>query len=156
MVQTRGEKKVDSPIKRASKTVFGALGLSGRVYWKKADRGNGSTFISFLRQLLQNNPGKRLAVIVDNASLHRCRRVKNFLQRYPMIKLCFLPTYSPEYNPIERFWGWLKKHLYGATSYASIEAVIKRVREIIWHYREDKLVSKIRFNFTSYQDLIND
>lgn len=44
---------------------------------------------------------------------------------------------------LEWFWGWLKKHFYGATSYAFIEGVIKRVRKLIWHYREGRLVSEI-------------
>jgi transposase len=98
------------------------------MYWKKADRGNGDTFISFMRQLLQNNPNKQIAVILDNASQHACKKVQSFLGRYSRIKLYFLPPYSPEYNPIERFWGWLKKHVYGSKSYAQIDEVISRIR----------------------------
>ena len=155
MVSARYQKKVSSPIKRASKTIFGALSLKGRVFWKKADRGNGGTFIWFLRQILQNNTDKNIAVILDNSSIHKCKSVKNFLGRYPRIKLYFLPPYSPEYNPIERFWGWLKKLLYGAASYDCIEGVVSRIRKLIWHYRENRLVSKIKFKFTSYEKLIN-
>jgi transposase len=125
------------------------------MYWKKADRGNGNTFISFMRQLLQNNPNKQIAVILDNASQHACKKVQRFLGRYSRIKLYFLPPYSPEYNPIERFWGWLKKHVYGSKSYAQIEEVISRVRQLIWHYQENKIVSKIQFDFQLYKDLIN-
>lgn len=127
----------------------------GRLYWKKADRGNGNTFVSFLRQLLQNKPGKKIAVILDNASQHTCNQVKRFLLRFPRIKLYFLPPYSPEYNPIERFWGWLKKHVYGSKSYKCIEEVIARIRQVMWHYRENKIVSKIHFNFRHYQNIIN-
>ena len=155
MVQETGEKKVFSTVRREAQTIFGALRLNGRVYWKKADRGNGGSFILFLRQLLQNNPNKKIAIILDNASQHTCGKVKQFLQRYPRIKLYFLPPYSPEYNPIERFWGWLKKHVYGSKSYEQIQEVTKRIRQLIWHYQEDRITSKIRFNFLPYQKLIN-
>ena len=124
------------------------------MYWKKAARGNGDTFISFMRQLLQNNPNKRIAVILDNASQHACKKVQRFLGRYSRIKPYFLPSYSPEYNPIERFWGWLKKHVYGSKNYAQIEEVIGRVRQLIWHYQENRIVSKIQFDFGPYKDLI--
>jgi transposase len=155
MVQKAGEKKVCCPVKRESQTVFGALRFNGRLYWKKADRGNGESFIRFMRQLLQNNLNKRIALILDNASQHACKKVREFLQRYPRIKLYFLPPYSPEYNPIERFWGWLKKHLYGSKSYERIQDVTRQMRQLIWHYQENKMTSKIHFNFDSYQKLIN-
>jgi transposase len=125
------------------------------MYWKKAHRGNGDTFISFLRQLLQNNKNKTIAIILDNASQHACKKVQRFLKRYPRIQLYFLPPYSPEYNPIERFWGWLKRHVYGSKSYAQIEEVISRIRQLIWHYQENRIVSKIQFDFGIYKNLIN-
>lgn len=103
------KKKVPGPIKRMSKTVFGALRLrKTKIYWKQASRGNSNTFISFLRQIKQNCPNKNIGIILDNCSVHKSKKVQNFLKRNQMIKLYFLPPYSPEYNPIERFWKWLK------------------------------------------------
>ncbi len=71
-----------------------------------------------------------------------------------MIKLYFLPPYSPEYNPIERFWKWLKRVLYGSKSYTLIEDVISRIRQLIWHYHEKRLVKCIYFEFKAYSDLL--
>ena len=142
-------------MKRDSKTIFGALSLKGLIYWKKANRGNGDTFISFLRQLLQNKKDKEIAIIIDNSRTHTCKKVTRFLEKHPRIKLYFLPPYSPEYNPIERFWGWLKKYLYAVASFDCMDGLISRLRKLIWHYRENKLVSKIQFNFSSYEKLIN-
>jgi transposase len=128
---------------------------TNRIFWKKTDRGNGGSFISFLRQLLQNNPEKKIAVILDNASQHTCNQTKRFLSKFSRIKLYFLPPYSPEYNPIERFWGWLKKHVYGSRSYDTIDEVISRVRQVMWHHRENRLISTINFSFSQYQKIIN-
>ncbi|MBP8626467.1 MAG: transposase [Syntrophorhabdales bacterium] len=50
---------------------------------------------------------------MDNFSIHTSRKVKRYLKRFPQIHLFFLPTYSPEYNPLERIWGWMKTKIYG-------------------------------------------
>ena len=139
---------------RVSDNIWGITFQWTPVLEKSRSR-NGNSFIWFMRQLLQNNPNKKIALILDNASQHACRKVRGFLQRYPQIKLYFLPPYSPEYNSIERFWGWLKKHLYGSISYERIQDVIKQMRQLIWHYQENKVTSKIHFNFDPYQKLIN-
>ena len=47
-------------------------------------------------------------VVMDNASFHRKKRLNDFSIKYN-IKIIFLPPYSPELNPIEHFWNWLKK-----------------------------------------------
>lgn len=47
-------------------------------------------------------------VVMDNASFHRKKRLNAIAQEYG-ITIMFLPPYSPELNPIEHFWHWLKK-----------------------------------------------
>ena len=49
-------------------------------------------------------------IILDNASFHR----KSVLPELAKKKNChvlFLPPYSPDLNPIEKRWAWLKKYL---------------------------------------------
>jgi putative transposase len=50
------------------------------------------------------------AIVMDNASFHRKKCLALFAQNAGH-KLVFLPPYSPEYNPIEKFWAWLKGKL---------------------------------------------
>ena len=49
-------------------------------------------------------------VVMDNASFHRKTRLYPLAQKAG-IRLIFLPPYSPELNPIEHFWSWLKREL---------------------------------------------
>ena len=44
---------------------------------------------------------------MDNATWHKTEEVKNFCENNN-ITLLFLPPYSPEFNPIERVWSFLK------------------------------------------------
>ena len=45
---------------------------------------------------------------MDNASFHSKKHLKGIAEKHK-IELIFLPPYSPELNPIEHFWNWLKK-----------------------------------------------
>lgn len=53
---------------------------------------------------------KGCMVVMDNASFHRKSRLFLAAQMAGVI-LVFLPPYSPELNPIEQFWAWLKRRL---------------------------------------------
>lgn len=49
-------------------------------------------------------------VIMDNASFHRKKTLYNIAQRNDIVVL-FLPSYSPELNPIEHSWANFKRWL---------------------------------------------
>ncbi len=49
-------------------------------------------------------------IIMDNARFHRMSRLEILCEEYGH-KLLPLPPYSPEYNPIEKTWAHIKKHL---------------------------------------------
>jgi transposase len=52
----------------------------------------------------------KTTIVMDNASFHRKRRLISLAAAYGH-SVVFLPPYSPELNPIEKFWAWLKSHL---------------------------------------------
>ena len=58
-------------------------------------------------------------IILDNASFHRKKALFQIAGRYGVYVL-FLPTYSPDFNPIEHSWAnlkrWLIDHLHRFTS----------------------------------------
>jgi transposase len=147
--------KVPTPAKRQSATLFGALHLrTQRFYWKRAERGTSKTFLAFLHQLHQRFPEALLIVILDNAKIHKSRAVKRFLKPHTWVVLEHLEPYSPEYNPIERFWQWLKAKVYGATAFDTIEDVLRKIRQLIWHYNEGWLTATIHFDFTLYREIL--
>lgn len=147
--------KVPTPTQRQSATLFGALHLrTQHFYWKRAAHGTSKLFLEFLHQLHQRFPTALLILILDNATIHKSRAVKWFLTQHDWVILEHLAPYSPEYNPVERFWQWLKAKVYGATAFDTIADVINRVRQLIWHYHEGWLTSTIHFDFTDYQSIL--
>ena len=66
-------------------------------------------FISFLTHLLRHIEGK-LTVVVDNAKIHRAKIVMEFVAKHERLTITHLPPYSPELNPIELVWAYVKRH----------------------------------------------
>lgn len=63
----------------------------------------------FVNSLLCEVP-KGYTIIMDNASFHRKTRLRE-LAMAAGVRLLFLPTYSPDYNPIEHTWANMKHWL---------------------------------------------
>ena len=52
-----------------------------------------------------------LLVIWDGLRAHRSRWVRQYLDSINgHIQIAFLPAYSPDLNPVEYLWAWLKRH----------------------------------------------
>ncbi|VML77298.1 IS630-Spn1, transposase Orf2 [Streptococcus pneumoniae] len=63
-------------------------------------------FQNFLLPTL-NTPS---VIIMDNVRFHRMGKLELLCEEFGH-KLLPLPPYSPEYNPIEKTWAHIKKHL---------------------------------------------
>ena len=52
-----------------------------------------------------------LLIIWDGLKAHRSRLVRQYLDSTGGdIQMVFLPPYSPDLNPVEFLWAWLKRH----------------------------------------------
>lgn len=96
----------------------------------EAERVNAQNTITLYEQLLKQNPGKNLIIICDNAPYYRSQVLEEWLEKQPLITQWFLPTYSPNLNPIERMWGFLKQKVIGLNFYSSF----KDFKQAIFHF----------------------
>ena len=71
---------------------------------------NSRFFKAWFEQYLIPLLKKDTVIVMDNASFHRKKRLYEMAERYK-VKVIFLHPYSPELNPIEHFWNWLKKKI---------------------------------------------
>jgi transposase len=71
----------------------------------------GEAVINFFDKLHQFYTHKtKLHIILDNASYHKSKEVKAYLANHSKIQLHYLPSYSPNLNPIERLWKVMRQH----------------------------------------------
>lgn len=69
-------------------------------------------FASHLRHVGRMYPGetyKRVVILIDNAPWHRGRVIDAAMADHPHLEFKRLPSYSPQLNPIERFWKKLRR-----------------------------------------------
>jgi transposase len=51
----------------------------------------------------------RVVLVLDNAPWHRGRPIDDALRDHPHLEFKRLPSYSPQLNPVERFWKKLRR-----------------------------------------------
>lgn len=71
---------------------------------------NGAVFIRFVRNYLVPSLRRGDIVIMDNLNIHKMKRVRELVAAAGAT-VAYLPTYSPELNPIELWWNDLKREL---------------------------------------------
>ena len=94
-------------------TVLGALSLEGVVASMSiAAATTGAVFLAFIEQVLipalRGRPGTM--VVMANLGAHKAERVRRALEA-AKIAYRYLPSYSPDLNPIEPCWSKLKDWL---------------------------------------------
>jgi transposase len=107
-----GQKPViERPVRGKNVTLIGAIALDGPRALRRVEHTvNGEEFVAFLREDLGPalNPGD--IVVLDGPSIHRVAGVAEALAEFDA-SLLYLPAYSPELNPIEEVWSWVKTAL---------------------------------------------
>lgn len=68
---------------------------------------NTVTMNIYLKQMEKELFGKKIMIIMDQASWHK----SDALIVPSNIQIRFLPPYSPELNPVEKLWWWLRKEV---------------------------------------------
>ena len=71
-----------------------------------------AAFAAHLRHVGRVYPAekhKRVVILIDNAPWHRGRPIDAAMADNPHLEFKRLPSYSPQLNPIERFWKKLRR-----------------------------------------------
>ena len=97
---------------------------------------------------LRHPLAKVLYLILDNAPYNRSYEVRN-LAKSLRIKLVYLPSYSPNLNPIERFWKFVKKKAIANNYFPDVETFRRELMLFLRGVRKyrSELSSLINDNF---------
>jgi len=90
---------------------------------------DGETFLAYVRQCLCPTLQPGDTVILDNLSSHKVAGVGDAITATGAIIL-FLPPYSPDLNPIEKFFSKLKARLRKAAQ-RDIDALWREIGEVL-------------------------
>lgn len=99
---------ITGPAVRHAIKMVSAVGTRGECSFEVHERSmNAGRFTKFLEKLL-NDFDKPIFLILDGSSVHKARKVREFVVgTNGMLEIFFLPPYSPELNPDE----WVNKNV---------------------------------------------
>jgi len=121
-IETGVRKEIPANSGRSRLNLSGAVDIVDHKVIIQEDKSlNANATISFLRKIEEAYPTKKYVhMFCDNAPYYRNKEVTKYLLT-SKIRLHFLPPYSPNLNPIERLWKWMKERVLYNTYYREAE-----------------------------------
>ena len=85
---------------------------------------NKDIMIEHLKQISAiTEKGRHAIVVMDGAAWH----TEGIAEEFNNISVTKLPPYSPELNPIEQVWSWLRQHYSAKQSFIDHEDIVTKV-----------------------------
>lgn len=124
-----------SGVRKACK-VYGLIEFfSGRLFYQMIEgRFNSHSYCAFLQQVLEQTSQENtlLFVIQDGARYHTSKATREFCAAHQERLVVFqLPSYSPDYNPIEYLWRNTKKATTHNKYFAHFESLTAAVEKTL-------------------------
>jgi transposase len=105
---------------------------AGTVIGKCMPRHRAREFRSFLEEVEKNVPrGLDIHVVMDNASSHKTKLIRDWFARRPRWHVHFTPTSSSWINQVERFFALLAEKQIKRGAHRSVKALIKDIEAFI-------------------------
>lgn len=121
--------------KKAWVSLIAAASLNGMMAEQAlviSDTVNQNAFLCFLETTLLPTLPQRSVLVLDNWSVHHGEEVRALVERFGC-ELLYLPTYSPDFNPIEHLFAKIKafvKHLRPDATDKLIQAFCDAVKTV--------------------------
>lgn len=140
----KSEERVEIPIanEHCKQTYYGAVNVqTGECLVKTAKAGNSEETIAFIKDLLEQARGSRIALIWDGASYHRSQQLKAYLESvnrglaerdWRVTCLRFAPN-DPSQNPIEDIWLQGKRFIREFYHLCNSFGAVKVLFELVTH-----------------------
>jgi transposase len=132
-------RKSDCPRLQDRMNAYGAYDFSnGECFLWENGWCNGEQTVNFLRALAAWRAGQkgRLVLIWDNAPCHVAKVVTGEAARLG-VEVVNLPGYSPDLNPIERLWDWMREEVTRGFCHASVAELVAACQAFIERINRD-------------------
>ena len=133
--------KIKTAGRRKGLKMFGAIEFFGGSfqYRETPEKFNEASYIEFLEQVLKHY-SVPVILIEDGAPYHRSALVQQFKEKMASLNRLFvyrLPSYSPDYNPIEKLWKNTKKDFTHCKYFKTFDDLRATVIKAFNQYKED-------------------
>lgn len=124
--------------KRKGYKVFGLIEyFTGRLFWHGHEgRFNAESYCCFLERVLEQTT-QTLLLVQDGARYHTAAKTKEFFARHAQrLVVVQLPSYSPDYNPIEHLWRNIKRHNTHNRYFPEFSDLTNAVESALGHFQQ--------------------
>ncbi len=114
--------------------VFAAFDTrTGKVYARTARRKRQEEFIAFLTQLQREIPSSvtRIHLVLDNASIHKGKRVQIWLQSHRRFVCFFLPVHCSWMNQVEQWFSILQRKRLRISDFSGLDQLAERLMTFV-------------------------
>lgn len=142
-------KRGHQPLVKTSgkRTGYKVLGLieyfSGRLFYRgQTERFTAERYCAFLLTVLASTE-QRLIIVQDGARYHTARATQDFVAKHAeRLQVYQLPSYSPDYNPIEHLWRNVKREQTHNRYFPTFESLTQAVEESLAAFQDDRAAVK--------------
>ncbi len=103
---------------------------------------NKNAFLGYLEHVLLPTLAKGTVLVLDNWTVHHGDEVRELVERFEC-ELLYLPTYSPDLNPIEHLFAKIKAFIKKAKP-TSIQALIQSFCDAVCEVTYQQIFNSIR------------
>lgn len=114
---------------------------------------NSESLCQLLFKIARRGGKVPITIVLDNARYQKCQLVQDYAKTLG-IELCYLPSYSPQLNLIERFWRFVRNECLYSKYYANFsdfKAAILNCISTANTDKKEKLESLLTLNFQSFK-----
>src|SRR4029077_16220602 len=141
----RAERRGFEYYRHGTLSLYGALNTqTGEVLAKTSARHTSAEFVDFLAQIVTSQPpGREIHVVADNLSAHKTKRVSEFLEANPTVRIHYTPTYSSWLNQVEIWFSKIQRHVISRGVFNSVKDLARKLMRYIRNY--NKTATPIRW-----------
>lgn len=147
------DKAINTNGSRTRINICGAINMKNMdVIAKEYNKSiNNDAIIDFFREIKSHyRNDKSIYIICDQAGYHKGEKIEEFLKQNPEIRLRYLPTYSPNLNPIERLWKVMNEKARNNKYFAAKKEFRQQILNffnVTVHEIKEELKNRITDNF---------
>lgn len=124
-------------VRHGTRTMLAAVDVeTGRATtWVNQTR-KAADFVAFMNQVVEEYPGRRLCVVMDNLNTHKGAMAKAWLEKHPLVTFHYTPTHASWVNLAECFFSILTRQGLQQAVHRSARELVRFLKEFVKQYNK--------------------